>query len=153
MTEKQTKWLRLFFYILWCIITITTAILLLAVAIGTDTIENCENKVWNFGDIYNYPNGLPCTPEFYTAFYIFYIILYILFDYVRSKILNTNLSVRLTEIGVCFLAYWLYIAYDWSNSIVLLASFISSLRIFLPLFTMAILIGFIRGHYKQQKLN
>ena len=153
MIEKQTKWLRLFFYIFWCIITITTVILLLAVAIGTDTVENCENKVWSFGDIYNYPNGLPCTPEFYTASYIFYIILYILFDYVRSKILNTNLSIRIAEIGVCFLVYWPCIAYDWSNSIVLPASFISSLELFLPLFTMAILIGFIRGHYKQQKLS
>lgn len=155
MTEKQVKWLRIFFYGLWCLAAVIAAAVLLNIAIGTDTAESCTIKVWEYVDIFNYPTGLPCTAEFYMALYVFYIILYIFFDYIRCKILNKNVSIlwRLTEIGICFLAYWLYIAYDWSNSIVLLASFISSLRLFLPLFTMAILIGFIRGHYKQQKLN
>lgn len=146
MTEKQVKWLRIFFYSLWCLAAVIAAAVLLNIAIGTDAAESCSIKVWKYGDIFNYQTGLPCTAEFYMALYVFYIILYIFFDYIRCKILNKNISIlwRLTEIGVCFIAYWLCIAYKWSDFTVLLASFISSLQLFCPLFAMAILVSFVK---------
>ena len=77
MTEKQIKWLRIFFYSLWCLAAVCAAAVLLNIAIGTDTAESCTIQVWKYGDIFNYPTGLPCTAEFYMALYVFYIILYI----------------------------------------------------------------------------
>ena len=68
--------------------------------------DSCNVALWKYGEPYQGLDGRPCvfTREFYFAAYISYLFLYLLFDFVRCKVLAKNPSVlwRMAEIAVIF---------------------------------------------------
>ena len=72
--------------------------------------SRCDYESWTDGQIYQWIwDGQPCayTAEFLIG-YIYFLALYLLFDYVRRKIAGVNPAIRwrITEVCVWFALYW-----------------------------------------------
>ena len=97
-------------YLLWCLFVAVLASFVFEVIWGNNSQgDSCDILLWNYGELYQALDGSPCvfTKEFYLAAYISYLILYLLFDYVRCKIVGMSPSLlwRISEIGVVFIIY------------------------------------------------
>ena len=77
-------------YILWCLFCCFLASFIFDVIWGNNSQgDSCNVALWKYGEPYQGLDGRPCvfTREFYFAAYISYLFLYLLFDFVRCKVL------------------------------------------------------------------
>ena len=149
----MTNCLRIFrkmpLYLLWCLFVLAIASFVFEVIWGNNSQgDSCDILLWNYGELYQALDGSPCvfTKEFYLAAYISYLILYLLFDYVRCKIVGMSPSLlwRISEIGVVFIIYWLSIVYKWSDFVMVYTSLLGSLQFLWPFFVAAIVVKYIK---------
>jgi hypothetical protein len=156
---KQTSYIQsnvsYILYICWFLLTIIIISLLFQVLWGPNSQgDSCDSSVWNYGKKYQWIDGIkPCifTFEFYFSAYICYFIVYLLYDFIRYKIIRKNLSLkwRISEIGSCLMFYWSYLLwliksdYGILNWTMLQTSFLGMFELFMPLFLVSIVIYFI----------
>ena len=139
-------------YILWCLFCCFLASFIFDVIWGNNSQgDSCNVALWKYGEPYQGLDGRPCvfTREFYFAAYISYRFLYLVFDFVRCKVLAKNPSVlwRMAEIAVIFFAYWIGVVYNWSDAVIWYSSFLGCLWFFIPFFIWAGILKFV-GFYK-----
>ena len=149
MTRKLIISKRTLLYLLWYLFVIVLASFLFDVVWGNNSQgDSCDVFLWTYGELYQALDGKPCvfTREFYFAAYIFYLILYILFDFVRCRVLAKNPSVlwRTGEVAILFLGYWCCTVYNWSDVVILYSSFLGCFVFFLPFFVWAVILKFVR---------
>ena len=140
---------RTLLYLLWYLFVLALASFVFDVIWGNNSQgDSCDILIWKYGKLYQALDGKPCvfTNEFYFAAYISYLILYLLFDYVRSKILGISPSLlwRISEIGVVFTIYWLGNIYKWSDFVMVYTSLLGCLQFLWPFFVVAILVKYIK---------
>ena len=98
-------------YIIVLAVVMSCAGLLFEIGMGTNTQGGrCAFETWKEGKIYQWVyDGMPCvyTRDFLIGYYFFFV-LYLLFDYIRRKIIafNPPISTRLGELGVFFAVNW-----------------------------------------------
>ena len=112
--------------------------------IGTNTQgSSCDSYLWREGDVYQWIWGeQPCvyTSEFLIG-YIFYTHLYLLYDYVRRKIVGFNpaIGARIAEVSIWFALNWGYLLwltiknYGVLNWTMGWTSFVGTLLFFVPI--------------------
>lgn len=149
MTRSLMISKRTLLYLLWCLFVAVLASFVFEVIWGNNSQgDSCDILLWKYGELYQALDGKPCvfTNEFYFAAYISYLILYILFDYVRCKIVGMSPSLlwRISEIGVVFIIYWLSSVYKWSDFVMVYTSLLGSLQFLWPFFVVAIVVKYIR---------
>ena len=142
--------LRPITYLIWCLLIIFASINIFQMGLDTNTQgSRCDYYLWQEGQIYQWIiDNEPCrfTLEFLVG-YIFYFVLYALFDYVRRLIVGFNPKTvwRICEIGVLFGLMWGYLlwlsanAFNMVNWQVYLNSFLGVLLFFIPIIFIAIL--------------
>lgn len=127
-------------------------------AVGLDTNtqgSRCNYYAEQVGSFYQWlSDGQPCI---YTAAflfgYVFYFTLYLLFDYVRRRIIGYNpaLIMRLKEVSVWFMLHWLCLlfltitTFGNVNISLLGASFWGTLLFMLPFFFIAVAMHYIKS--------
>lgn len=110
--------------------------------------SRCDYESWADGKIYQWIwDGQPCayTAEFLIG-YIYFLAFYLLFDYVRRRIVGVNLTIRwrIAEVCVWFVLYWGYLLFltitelGTINLTLLGNSFLGTLLFFTPLLGIAI---------------
>ncbi|MBO6281899.1 MAG: hypothetical protein J6N49_05155 [Alphaproteobacteria bacterium] len=116
--------------------------------IGTNTQgDSCDPYLWQEGKIYQWVwGGHPCvyTIEFLFG-YILYTQLYLLYDYIRRKIVgfNPTISWRMAEVGTWFALNWGYLLwltatdYGTLNWTMGYTSFAGILLFFVPIILLA----------------
>jgi len=141
--------LRPIIYLIWCLLIIFASINIFQMGLDTNTQgSRCDYYLWQEGQIYQWIiDNEPCrfTLEFLVG-YIFYFVLYTLFDYVRRLIVGFNPKTvwRICEIGVLFGLMWGYLlwlsanAFNMVNWQVFLTSFLGEILFFAPIFLFAI---------------
>ena len=155
MTRSLIISKRTLLYLLWYLFVLAIASFIFDIIWGNNSQgDSCDILLWKYGELYQALDGKPCvfTNEFYFAAYISYLILYLLFDYVRYKILGISPSLlwRINEIGVVFIIYWLSIVYKWSHHLlakycIQMVWFCNGLYIFVGQFTISVAF-FCRGN-------
>lgn len=142
-----------FIYCIWFACITLIVIRFYQAGIGTNTQgSSCDPYSWQEGKIYQWVwEKQPCTYTFdFLIGYVFYVMLYLMFDYVRRLIIGFNPGIgwRLFEIAVWFCLNWAYllrltiIDYGAINPIMLETSFLGTLQFFLPLFLLATSVRF-----------
>lgn len=149
MTRSLIISKRTLLYLLWYLFVLAIASFIFDIIWGNNSQgDSCDILLWKYGELYQALDGKPCvfTNEFYFAAYISYLILYLLFDYVRCKIVGMSPSLlwRISEIGVVFIIYWLSIVYKWSDFVMVYTSLLGSLQFLWPFFVVAIVVKYIR---------
>ena len=149
MTRKLIISKRILLYLLWYVFAIILASFIFDVIWGSNSQgDSCNVALWKYGKLYQALDGKPCvfTREFYFSAYVFYLLLYLLFDFVRCKILAQNPSVlwRVAEIAVIFFAYWIGLVYNWKDVVIWYSSFLGCLYFFIPFFIWAVILKFVR---------
>jgi len=141
--------LRPIIYLIWCLLIIFASINIFQMGLDTNTQgSRCDYYLWQEGQIYQWIiDNEPCrfTLEFLVG-YIFYFVLYTLFDYVRRLIVGFNPKTvwRICEIGVLFGLMWGYLLWLSANAFnmviwqVFLTSFLGEILFFAPIFLFAI---------------
>lgn len=110
--------------------------------------SRCDYGSWANGQIYQWLwDGQPCayTTEFLFG-YIYFLALYLLFDYVRRKIAGVNPAIRwrITEVCAWFMLYWGYLLFLTATELGVINltlfgnSFIGTLLFFAPFWGVAI---------------
>lgn len=110
--------------------------------------SRCDYESWADGQIYQWLwDGQPCayTAEFLIG-YIYFLALYLLFDYVRRKIAGVNPAIRwrITEVCIWFVLYWVYLLalttaeFGAINPALFGNSFLGTLLFFAPLLGAAV---------------
>ncbi len=110
--------------------------------------SRCDYESWADGQIYQWLwDGQPCsyTAEFLIG-YIYFLALYLLFDYVRKRIVGVNPAIRwrIAEVCVWFVLYWGYLlvltaaGFGAINLALFGNSFLGTLLFFAPIFVAAI---------------
>lgn len=146
--QKQEKIIRYSLAILWFTFITWAAVGLYPMMIGTNTQgDSCNPSLWQEGQIYQWVwEDQPCT---YTAEflfgYIFYTQLYLLYDYIRRKIvgLNPAIGCRMTEVSAWFTLNWGYLLwltatdYGILNWTMVWTSFVGTLLFFVPIILLA----------------
>ena len=117
--------------------------------------ETCNYSIWKEGGIYQWlwENKAPCvfSFEYYVSIYLFVFPLYLIYDYIRRKIIGKNpgIFLRAGEVGLWFLLHWgsvIYLTiseYRAFNPIMIWTSFLGSVLFILPLFIIALLTKFL----------
>lgn len=149
MTRKLIISKRILLYLLWYVFAVILASFIFDVIWGSNSQgDSCNVALWKYGELYQALDGKPCvfTGEFYFSAYISYLILYLLFDIVRCKILAKNPSVlwRIGEIAILFFVYWFCAVYNWRDVVILYSSFLGCLCFFIPFFVLAIVLKLVR---------
>lgn len=141
-------------YALWFIVITFLAINIFKMGINDNTQgSQCDYYVWQIGKVYQWIwDKQPClyTIEF-LAGYIFYVILYILFDYIRRQIIGINPSVRWRIFEVCIwfvlkwgcLLYFTITDYGVINLTILITSFLGVVLFFIPITIFAVVARFL----------
>ncbi len=135
--------IRAFLYLLWCAMIGSLVLFNFEVMWGTNTQGcSCNELGWQYGMLYNWQAwGRPCiySGDFYFRTYISYLVIYLLFDCVRRKILACNPSIawRLAEMSVVFVLYWSHMIYPPENLTMYYTSFLGSLQFLWPFFVLA----------------
>ena len=119
MGKKEMKiiksYIRSIGLLIWfAVISFIVAIIYLSGMETNPNGETCSYNMWTYGDVYNWIwSKKPCifTPHFLIG-YILYTPLYLLYDYVRRKIVgfNPNILWRMAEVGVWFALNWIVFA-------------------------------------------
>ncbi len=108
----------------------------------------CDYESWTDGQIYQWLwDGRPCayTAEFLFG-YIYFLALYLLFDYVRRQIVGFNPAIRwrIAEVCVWFVLYWGYLLaltateFGAINLALFGNSFLGTLLFFAPILVAAV---------------
>lgn len=146
MTTYQKK---IFLYVLWYGFITFIGVELYQVGLDTNTQGGrCMPDEWQIGLIYQWVwDNQPCvfTGEFLIG-YLFYFILYLIFNYIRQLILGVNLSIgwRCTEVCIWFILNWGYLLwltqteYGMLNFVLIRTSFLGTLLFFAPFFGLAV---------------
>lgn len=146
--QKQEKIIRYSLAVLWFIFVTWVAAGLYQMGIGPNTQgDSCDPYLWQEGQIYQWVwGGHPCvyTIEFLFG-YILYTQLYLLYDYIRRKIVGFNPSInwRMVEVGVWFAINWGYLLWLTATSYGILnwtmgwTSFAGTLLFFVPIILLA----------------
>ncbi len=146
--------IRIFSGLLWFGIITFAAVFVFLSGLDTNTQGSvCSSDMWREGMIYQWvSDNTPCTftANFWIGYY-FYLMLYLLYDYVRRKIMRDNpaLGWRGAEVLVWFALGWgslLWLtATDYGSMNLTLAatSFAGMLLFFLPLFITAFGVKFL----------
>ena len=133
-----------FIYCIWFAFVVLIFIYIYPMMIGTNTQgSSCDPYSWQEGQMYQWIWGnQPCvyTGEFLIG-YVFYIQLYLLFDYVRRKIVGFNPAIfwRMSEVSIWFAINWGYLLwltatdYGTLNGTMWWTSFIGTLLFFVPI--------------------
>ena len=129
---------------------IITFIALLIYLTGMETNPNgetCNYNIWTYGNIYNWIwNRKPCAfTSYFLLGYILYAQLYLLYDYIRRKIVrfNPTISWRMVEIGAWFAVNWGYLLWLTATDYGILnwtmgwTSFAGTLLFFVPIILLA----------------
>ncbi len=148
LTKQQI--IRSSIYALWYLFAVILSVMNFIVMWGPNTQgDSCDTSLWQYGRVYSWFDGRSCvfTDEFYLAIHISYTIIYVLFDYVRRKILGRNPSVlwRFTELFVLFIICWLSIIISPYSLTIYVTAFLGSLQFFAPFFILAMGLKFV-GH-------
>ena len=145
-------------YLIWFTFITWIAIYIYQMGVDTNTQgSSCDPYSWQKGHIYQWIWGdQPCiyTCEFLFG-YIFYIQLYLMYDYIRRKIIgfNPGNNWRMMEVGIWFVFNWCYLLWltatnygnlDW---IMTWTSFIGTLLFFVPIVILALI-----THYVSNKI-
>lgn len=140
--------LKSLIYIVWFSLVTYAVIFIYQMGVDTNTQgSRCDPYLWQEGQIYQWIWGKqPCvyTIEFLIG-YIFYIQLYLLYDYIRRKIVGFNPSInwRMAEVGAWFALNWGYLLwltatdYGTLNWIMGWTSFAGTLLFFVPIIMLA----------------
>ena len=144
--EKREKIIRYILNVLWFAFTTIIAVVLYRTGMETNNNgEFCDYNIWESGLIYQWIwyEGEPCifSLEYYIIFAFFMVPLYLLYDYVRRKIIgfNPNFVWRITEVGIWFILNWGYLLwltatdYGTLNLIMGWTSFVGTLLFFVPI--------------------
>ena len=137
-----------FIYCVWLAFITWIVIWIYPMMIGTNTQgSSCDPYSWQEGQIYQWVWGEhPCvyTSEFLIG-YILYTQLYLLYDYVRRRIVgfNPNILWRMAEVGIWFALNWGYLLwltatdYGTLNWTMGYTSFAGTLLFFVPIILLA----------------
>lgn len=140
--------IKLVEFVVWfAIISFIATFLYLAGMETNPNGETCNYNVWAYGNIYNWIwNKKPCVFTYYFLMgYILYTQLYLLYDYIRRKIVGFNPSInwRMAEVGAWFALNWGYLlwltaaVYGTLNWIMGWTSFAGTLLFFVPIIMLA----------------
>lgn len=142
-------------YVLWYGLITFIGVQIYQVGLDSNTQgARCSIDDWKYGDIYQWVwDHTPCqfTADFLIG-YLFYIPLYFLFNYVRTKILQTNLSVQwhCLEVGGWCIINWVYLLwltqteYRTLDLVLVETSLLGMLLFFTPILLVAIGARFIK---------
>jgi len=114
----------------------------------------CAADSWQYGDIYQWVwDKTPCqfTADFLIG-YLFYFLLYFLFNHIRTKILQTNPSIqwRSLEVGGWCAINWAYLLwlteteYGSLDLVMIGTSLLGILLFFLPILCIAVGVKFLK---------
>lgn len=134
--------------IVWfAIITFIATLIHLAGMETNPNGETCNYNIWAYGNIYNWIwNKNPCVfTSYFLMGYILYTQLYLLYDYIRRKIVcfNPKINWRMAEVGVWFAVNWGHLlmltakdygTLDWTMG---WTSFAGTLLFFVPIILLA----------------
>lgn len=142
-------------YILWFSLIIIVTIGIYSVSLGTNPNgEACRYNLWQPGDIYQWVwGGTPCafTAEYYFSYSLIFVV-YLIFDYVRRKIIgfNPSIGVRMGEIAFWFIANWIYLLWLTANdygvldAVMVGTSFLGMVLFMIPLAGLAVISRFLK---------
>ena len=142
------------FYAIWYSFVTIIAMLIYRGGLGDNTQgAMCMPYDWQYGKMYQWIwDGTPCvySLEFYLGYYIFSILLYIVFDIVRRKIVGFNSSYlfRICEGLGWFLLNYGYLLWITKNNYgnidftMCLMAFLGVLVFILPLFSIFVLMRY-----------
>lgn len=147
---NMSKWMTLksLSYASWFILVTWLMTKIHETGLDTNTQgSRCDYHTWQEGQYYQWlVDGYPCT---YTAAflfgYVFYFTLYLLFDYVRRRIMGFNPAIRLrmAEVVIWCMLYWLYLLFFTATELGTISltmfstSFLGTLLFMFPLFLIA----------------
>ena len=146
--KKIYQSIRPLIYFIWFILITWVALCIYQMGLDTNTQgDSCDPHMWREGQIYQWVwSNQPCvyTVEFLIG-YIFYIQLYLLYDYIRRKIVGFNPAIfwRMSEVGIWFAINWGYLLwltatdYGTLNGTMWWTSFIGTLLFFVPIILLA----------------
>ena len=146
--RKQEKIIRYSLTVIWFAFITWAVVGLYPMMIGTNTQgDSCDPYLWQEGKIYQWVwGGHPCvyTIEFLFG-YILYTQLYLLYDYVRRRIVgfNPNILWRMAEVGTWFALNWGYLLWLTATDYGILnltmgwTSFVGTLLFFVPIILLA----------------
>ena len=146
--RKQEKIIRYSLTVIWFAFITWAVVGLYPMMIGTNTQgDSCDPYLWQEGKIYQWVwGGHPCVYTIECLFgYILYTQLYLLYDYVRRKIVGFNSAIgwRLAEVGAWFALNWGYLLwltatdYGILNWTMIWTSFAGTLLFFVPIIVLA----------------
>ena len=148
--RKQEKIVRCFLAAAWFVLASIVAATLYRA--GMETNNNgqfCDYNIWERGLIYQWiwERDKPCifSLEYYIRLSFFMIPLYLLYDYVRRRIVgfNPNILWRMAEVGIWFALNWGYLLwltatdYGTLNWTMGYTSFAGTLLFFVPIILLA----------------
>ncbi len=144
--RKQEKIIRYILAATWFVFATIVAVTLYRAGMETNNNgESCDYNIWEKGLIYQWIwyGGEPCifSLEYYITVSFFIIPLYLLYDYVRRKIVGFNPDIlwRMAEVGVWFVLNWGYLLwltatdYGTLNWTMGWTSFVGTLLFFVPI--------------------
>lgn len=140
-------------YVLWyCLVTFIGIQIYLMGLDGNTQGGRCFSDTWHYGDWYQWVwDKQPCrfSVDFLVG-YLFYFVLYLLFNYIRRRILKVRISIsrRCFEVGGWFGINWVYLLwltkteYGVLDLVMVRASGVGLFFFFLPFLLVAFGVGF-----------